>query len=124
MRTEDLVKAVMQRIQESSQDARKDLMDFRAEVRTDIREVRDKISSIDSTQTRQQATLEEHIRRTEVNEKALELMKTMHYDDIGKVKAKIEPLERHVAMWGGVGKAIAVLGVLASIVVAVLKLVK
>jgi len=124
MKNEDIMKAILERIHESAEDTRKEMIEFRQEIRGDLRHVRDRMSNIDSTQVKQQVILEEHIRRTEVNERALELMRDNHSSDINKLNTKIEPLEKHVAMWGGVGKAVAILGVVASIVAAALKMLK
>lgn len=57
------------------------------------------VNSLKVTAAQQQTILDEHMRRTEANEKALEL-----------AQQRLTPLEHHVTMWGGVGKALAVAG--------------
>jgi hypothetical protein len=50
------------------------------------------------------ADLRHHIRRTELNEESLTLL-----------RSEVEPLKTHVAMWGGAGKLLAVLVALAGL---------
>lgn len=45
------------------------------------------------------AHLAEHMRRTDILEK-----------DHADTKSRIAPLEKHINMWSGVGKAVAILG--------------
>lgn len=63
------------------------------------------VTTLTATAAAQQAILDEHMRRTEANEKQLELF-----------ESRVHPLETHVSMWAGAGKVLAILGVLASIV--------
>lgn len=97
---EDLLQAALDKIEKSTD-----------ETRTELQEMRKDMSSLASTGVKHQAILEEHIRRTEANEKALEMM-----------GSRIAPLEKHVWMWGGVGKGLAVLAGLASITAAIWKI--
>lgn len=69
------------------------------ETRQGLAEVKKEMSEIAKIAERQQALLDEHIRRTEQNEKA-----------IAKVGDRLAPLERHVSMWAGVGKILAAVG--------------
>lgn len=55
--------------------------------------------------------LREHMRRTAANEEGLALL-----------RAEVEPLKAHVAMWLGAWKVVVVVGALAGSVVSLIKL--
>lgn len=74
-------------------------------------EIKKDVSSLKTTAVRHQAVLEEHVRRTEAAEAALEHM-----------QSRLKPLETHVSMWGGAGKVLAVLGTVASIIAVLYKI--
>lgn len=61
------------------------VLDLLKEVRQDIKEVRQDVGGLRGIAAAQQVTLDEHIRRTEINEEALELL-----------RGQVEPIRRHV----------------------------
>lgn len=63
----------------------------------------EKIDGIDKTLVRNTASLEEHMRRTEL------------------LEAAIKPVQEHVVMVKGVGKAIGYLGVLVGMAIGIIK---
>ncbi len=69
-------------------------------------QVVEKISSIDTTLAKQEVSLSDHIRRTQILEE------------------KLEPVERHVSMVNGIVKFLMLLSGVATIVAAVLAAVK
>lgn len=73
----------------------------------------DALASIDKILARQEENLKEHMRRTEVAEKRLDLF-----------QSELAPLKAHVAGWSAVGKALAIIGTLVGIAVGVAKLIK
>jgi multidrug resistance efflux pump len=81
------------------------------EIREDLRRVSATQTHILTVQERQQASLEEHIRRTEAAEAGLET-----------VRAELAPLKVHAAVWGAAAKALAAVGTLVSIGIGVMKL--
>ena len=68
------------------------------------------VSDIRTTQAVQTEQLKEHMRRTELAEESIVL-----------VRAEMKPLTRAHAMWSGVGKALAILGTLIAILGGLLK---
>jgi hypothetical protein len=76
-------------------------------------EIEKHLSNIDVTLARQATILEEHIRRTGVAEKRLDLL-----------QEQIEPLKTHIDMSVGAVKLIGVVSVLSGIVVAAMALIK
>ena len=71
-----------------------------------------RLDSVDRTLVRQEATLGEHIRRTELAEAGIKTL-----------SQEIRPIQRHVDVVGGVMKAVGFTGVLVSVVMGVIKLV-
>jgi len=75
----------------------------------DVDDMRKSINSLSITAGKQQVILEEHIRRTEVNEQALKLMEEGHERELDNLNSRVLPLEKHTAMWAGAAKVGAVL---------------
>lgn len=73
--------------------------------------LRDWLDRADRRLDRIEQQLAEHMRRTAANEQHLDML-----------QAEFEPIKSHVAAWGGVGKAITVLGGLAGIAAGAAKL--
>lgn len=92
------------------------------ETRTEMGEMRKDVSSLANTATKQQAILEEHIRRTEANEKAVNVLTDKHLVDINDIGSRLKPLEAHISMWAGAWKVLAVLSALATIAAATYKI--
>lgn len=115
MTNDEFMKSILKKLNESTDDARKELSEFRAESRRDLINIRANLADSNLIQVRQQAILEDHIRRTEVNEEELALLKIRQAEDIKILSAKIEPLEEHVFMWAGAGKVLIILGVIGTI---------
>lgn len=87
------------------------LTDVLNEIKTDVRSQRDTLTHVLTVLERQQAALDEHVRRSETNEKAIDV-----------VRAELAPLKTHAAVWGALAKILAALGVLVSIAVGVVKI--
>jgi len=75
-----------------------------------------KVSDISNEVVRNSTVLEEHQRRSKANEDAVDLLRT-----------ELDPIKKHVAMWGGaakvavaIGSVIAALGAIAGIAVAMM----
>ena len=83
--------------------------------KTDINvsKINEHLGNLDVTAAKQQVTLDDHIARTEVAEANLEL-----------ISSRIDPIEKHVAMWAGAGKVIAVFASIAAISTGTFKLVE
>lgn len=74
------------------------------ELRNDMKSVKEDIHEIKITNVQHKGILDEHIRRTEINEK-----------HIATVSDRLVPIERHTAMWAGAGKLVAILATLIAI---------
>lgn len=74
------------------------------DLKNDIKEIQKSINSIDITLAKQNASLEEHIRRTEI------------------LESKITPVEVHVHMVNGVLKFIGVLALIAGFAASIVKI--
>ena len=77
-----------------------------AEILKGVREVKDVQQGQAVTLAQNTASLQEHMRRTTALEE------------------RFAPVERHVIMWAGVGKAIGVIGALASLLYAAVRLLR
>lgn len=75
------------------------------------KEINASVTELTATAAAQQVSLEEHMRRTEANEKHLE-----------HIQSRVLPLEEHISMWAGAGKVLAVVGALVSIGAAIYKI--
>lgn len=71
----------------------------------------ERLNDIDKTLVKQEASLSEHIRRTEINEEA-----------IGLVRDEMKPVKKHIYMMEGALKLLGVLSLLVGLLVGVLKL--
>jgi len=74
--------------------------------------IESKISNIDVTLAKQEVNLAEHMRRTELNEIAVE-----------KIRETLVPINKHVNMLEGVFKFFGLISILLGIVVSLLKLI-
>lgn len=92
-----------------------------SDTQSDIKEILREVAEVKNTQVKQEAVLEEHIRRTEANERHLELAKSESDRRFTVMAEEMKPLKTHVAMWGGAGKVVTILGVLAGIIGAAIK---
>lgn len=116
-KSDDIMKILLDKIQENHEEAKESF----AELRRNLGSVKDDISSINLTSARQQMSLEEHMRRTEANEKALQLLEEKNHKDVESLGSRVVPLERHVAMWGGAGKLIALLATVSALAYTIYK---
>jgi hypothetical protein len=78
------------------------------EIRQDINEVKHSLHNIDKTLVRQQGILEEHIRRSIANERAVEILKD-----------ELKPISAHVGLFNNLAKIGVTLG---SLIIGALKL--
>jgi hypothetical protein len=76
-----------------------------------LEKINDRLGSVDVTLVRQEVNLQEHMRRTELNEIAVE-----------KISQSIIPIYKHINMLEGVLKFFGLLAVLGSIVTAIFKI--
>jgi NifB/MoaA-like Fe-S oxidoreductase len=74
--------------------------------------VDEKLSSIDITLAKQEINLAEHMRRTELNEIAVE-----------KIRETLVPINKHVNMLEGVFKFFGLISILLGIVVSLIKVI-
>lgn len=79
------------------------------------------LAHIKAVASAQQQILEEHMRRTAANEKSLGILTEAYHTMSKYIKEELEPLKRHVNMWGGAGKVLTVAGTLAGIAAAIYK---
>lgn len=77
------------------------------------------LASVDVTLARQAASLEEHMRRSDLLEKGQEAIRTEAKALEADLRGKLEPLTKAHHMWAGIGKLLAILGTLATIAEAV-----
>ena len=90
---------------------------------SEVKSVGERISKVDVTLTRQQVILEDHIKRTELQEKALADHRELDASLFEKLGNRVKPLEIQSAMWAGAGKVLAIIGLIAGIAGAVYKIV-
>lgn len=76
-----------------------------------LKEIYQKLHSIDLTLALQQKSLDEHIRRTEINEQAL-----------ATLQANMKPIEKHVIIMDGVLKIAGSLTIIITTVLAILQI--
>lgn len=76
----------------------------------DLNRIHERLSELGADMREVKTDLRHHIKRTEQNETALALL-----------RAEVAPLKVHVAAWGGVGKALTVLGALGGLLFGALK---
>lgn len=76
-------------------------------------QIDERISSIDKTLERNTASLEVHIRRTEIAEDAIKDLRT-----------DLKPVESHVSLMNGIFKAMSALGIITGLVIGAIKLFK
>lgn len=76
----------------------------------DLNRIHERLSELGADMREVKTDLRHHIKRTEQNEAAL-----------GLLRAEVSPLKVHVAAWGGVGKALAVLGTLGGLLFGAMK---
>jgi 3-keto-L-gulonate-6-phosphate decarboxylase len=81
------------------------------ELKDDVKSVKSDISDINITVAKQHVSLDEHMRRTEVNEKSIQ-----------HLKEAIKPLETHVATFGALAKLIGIFAAVATVVGVILSL--
>lgn len=78
-----------------------------------IDKIEDKMGAISELLIKNSTVLEEHQRRSLANEEA-----------IGMMRVELDPIKRHVAMWGGVAKAGAAIGTVVGVIVGIVEIVK
>lgn len=88
----------------------------------DIKEIKETLHGLHIVSEKQQVILDEHIRRTEANERALELLSNKHLEVEQSIVNRLIPLEKHVSMWAGAGKVLAVIGSVAGIAYSIYRL--
>jgi hypothetical protein len=74
--------------------------------------VEEKLSNIDVTLAKQEVNLAEHMRRTELNEIAVE-----------KIRETLVPINKHVNMLEGVFKFFGLMSILLGVVVSLIKII-
>jgi hypothetical protein len=92
----------------SNKMSKKPLMDDRELVGTLISKLDrldDRLDSVDKTLVRQEANLQEHMRRTDLNEIAID-----------KIVKALEPVKGHVDMMKGAGKLLVITGTVVAVV--------
>ena len=75
--------------------------------------VQDKVNDISESIIKNSVILEEHQRRSIANENAVTIM-----------RAELDPIKRHVAMWGGVFKAGAAIGGTVAVITGIIEIMK
>lgn len=85
--------------------------EFERRVVEDLRNITENLTRIDITLAKQQAVLDEHVRRTALAEERLELH-----------AAELAPLKQHVAVWGYLGKILAAVATGAGLIATGMKL--
>lgn len=91
------------------------------EIGADVKELKASVNELEATSREHKAILDEHMRRTAAAEENIELLRLRDEKRDEEVEDRIKPLEKHVAMWAGAGKVLAVLGTIAAIIGAVVK---
>lgn len=71
------------------------------------------LDTVREIRAEQRAMREEQVRQNVIVER--------HEQRSLRLEQRVEPIEKHVAMWSGVGKALAVLAALGSVVAALMR---
>lgn len=79
--------------------------------------IEEKLDALVAAYARQEALLEGMGEDVRQNKEDLR----EHMRRTANVEERVSPLERHVAMWSGVGKAVAILGTVATVCACLLK---
>ncbi len=82
-----------------------------------------RLDKVDVTQAKQEIHLEEHIRRTELAEHNIELLRLKQEKDINSVKNQLLPLQKARTMGIGILKFLGAVGVLGTVVSSIFKVV-
>lgn len=83
------------------------------EVKVELREIRDELKTINITLALQHKSLEEHMRRTELTEKAVETL-----------KLELKPIQKHIITVEGSFKVIGGIGFLLGATLTILEIMK
>lgn len=81
-------------------------------IHKDVSVIKGNMAKIDSTLVKQEAHLEEHIRRTEASEARLDV-----------IEKSLVPLQHHVVMFSGAGKLLTIVATLIGMAAAVYKMI-
>ena len=83
-----------------------------------LERIEERLDSMESIQKLHGTMLEEHVRRSLLNEEHIKIAREEHK----ALVAAVEPLRMHVAAWGGVSKALTVLATLSGLLFGAWKL--
>ncbi len=89
------------------------ILDEVKSIRVKVDKSDERLDSIDITLVRQNATLEEHVRRTELLE-----------DKTNQLSDDLKPVEKHVAMVTGALKLLGIVGTIVAIIVGIVEFIK
>lgn len=89
------------------------ILDEVKSIRTKVDKSDERLDSIDLTLVRQEATLVEHVRRSDLLEKKTDL-----------IELDLKPLQSHVIMVNGVFKFLGLLATIVAIIVGIIEVVK
>lgn len=81
-------------------------------IETKLDSLSSELSDVSKTLVKQQVILEEHVKRSLINEEA-----------IGLMRQEIEPLKKHVSMYAGAFKAFMAVAAIGGAIASILKLV-
>jgi len=95
----------------------KKIVESADETKSDIRDIKEKLNSLDLTSKEHKLILDDHIRRTEQNEELIQSHRHMQES----LANRIVPLERNTAMWAGAAKVFTILAAIISLAAAVWK---
>lgn len=109
-RPDDYIEQVLARLTEATD-----------EMRIDIKEIKNHMTGLHVTAKEHKIILEEHMRRTALNERAVELLDKKDQAVQDALSSRIVPLERNVAMWAGAAKVFTIITALLGIAVAIWK---
>lgn len=108
----DIIQRMLESITKNLDEVRSEDIAAHKDISENFSSINKHIANIDVTQAKQNVVLEEHIRRTELAEKSIE-----------DVQKRIAPIEKHISMWAGAGKLLAILGIVSGIAGVIVKLV-
>jgi hypothetical protein len=91
-------------------------------VHRDMATIKEDVSNINVTNAEHKAILDEHMRRTEVNEQTLELLRSRREEDVAILYKELQPVKSQMAFFGILAKTLTAVAAAGSIVAVLYKL--
>jgi hypothetical protein len=106
-----------------AQDTLNMILSNTTEAKQSIKEIQVHLGNLHVVSNEHKLILDEHMRRTELNEKTLAAYESKANSDRESLASRVVPLEHHTAMWAGAAKVLVVAGLISAVAASVYKLI-